>query len=58
MTADLFIGLALAYLAGSFPTAYLVGRARGVDLGRTGSGNYGATNVFRPWAAARPRWRS
>ena len=37
----------IAYLAGSFPTAYLVGRAKGVDLGRIGSGNYGATNVFR-----------
>ena len=43
----LALGLALAYLAGSFPTAYLVGRAKGVDLGETGSGNYGATNVFR-----------
>jgi glycerol-3-phosphate acyltransferase PlsY len=46
MTA-LVSGLALAYLSGSFPTAYLVGRARGVDPGRVGSGNYGATNVFR-----------
>lgn len=43
--------LALAYLAGSFPTAHLVGRARGVDLGRMGSGNYGATNVFRTLGA-------
>ena len=41
------LGLLIAYLAGSFPTAYLVGRAKGVDLGRMGSGNYGATNVFR-----------
>lgn len=40
-------GLAIAYLAGAFPTAYLVGRAGGVDLGEVGSGNYGATNVFR-----------
>jgi glycerol-3-phosphate acyltransferase PlsY len=39
--------LILAYLAGSFPTAWLVGRAKGVDLGAVGSGNYGATNVFR-----------
>ena len=43
----LALGLLIAYLAGSFPTAYLVGRAKGVDLGRMGSGNYGATNVFR-----------
>jgi glycerol-3-phosphate acyltransferase PlsY len=47
MTGELLLGLAAAYLAGSFPTAYLVGRAKGVDLGRAGSGNYGATNVFR-----------
>jgi glycerol-3-phosphate acyltransferase PlsY len=47
MTGGVILGPAIAYLAGSFPTAYLVGRARGVDLGRTGSGNYGATNVFR-----------
>jgi glycerol-3-phosphate acyltransferase PlsY len=37
----------LAYLAGSFPTAYLVGRANGVDLRTVGSGNLGATNVQR-----------
>ncbi|MGH7542423.1 MAG: glycerol-3-phosphate 1-O-acyltransferase PlsY [Gemmatimonadota bacterium] len=41
------LALFLAYLAGSFPTAWLVGRAKGVDLGTVGSGNYGATNVFR-----------
>jgi acyl phosphate:glycerol-3-phosphate acyltransferase len=39
--------LGVAYLAGSFPTAYLVGRANGVDLRTVGSGNLGATNVFR-----------
>ncbi|WP_434480638.1 glycerol-3-phosphate 1-O-acyltransferase PlsY [Gemmatimonas sp.] len=36
-----------AYLAGSFPTAYLVGKVNGVDLRTVGSGNLGATNVFR-----------
>jgi glycerol-3-phosphate acyltransferase PlsY len=48
------LGLLLAYLAGSFPTAWLVGRAKGLDLGAVGSGNYGATNVFRNlgWAPA------
>lgn len=39
--------LGAAYLAGSFPTAYLVGKANGVDLRTVGSGNLGATNVFR-----------
>lgn len=37
----------VAYLVGSFPTAYLVGRANGVDLRSVGSGNLGATNVYR-----------
>jgi glycerol-3-phosphate dehydrogenase (NAD(P)+) len=36
-----------AYLLGSFPTGYLVGRAKGVDIRTVGSRNMGATNVFR-----------
>ncbi|MEJ2152841.1 MAG: glycerol-3-phosphate 1-O-acyltransferase PlsY [Gemmatimonadota bacterium] len=40
-------GIVLAYLAGSFPTAFLAGRVGGVDLSKVGSGNYGATNVYR-----------
>jgi glycerol-3-phosphate acyltransferase PlsY len=39
--------LVIAYLVGSFPTAFLVGKANGVDLRTVGSGNLGATNVFR-----------
>ncbi len=39
--------LALAYLLGSIPFAFLAGRARGVDLRTIGSGNLGAANVFR-----------
>jgi glycerol-3-phosphate acyltransferase PlsY len=35
------------YLLGSLPTGYLVGRARGVDIRREGSGNIGATNALR-----------
>jgi glycerol-3-phosphate acyltransferase PlsY len=42
------VGLLIAYLAGSVPTAYLAGRLlKGVDLRRAGSGNLGATNVYR-----------
>lgn len=37
----------LAYLLGSIPTGFLVARARGVDIRGVGSGNIGATNVFR-----------
>ena len=36
-----------AYLLGSIPTGYLVARAKGVDIRSLGSGNIGATNVFR-----------
>ena len=36
-----------AYLLGSIPTSYLVGRAHGVDLREHGSGNLGGTNVYR-----------
>lgn len=41
------LGLVVAYLLGSIPTAYLAGRLHGVDLRRHGSGNLGATNAFR-----------
>ena len=36
-----------AYLLGSLPTGYLVGKAKGVDIRTVGSKNMGATNVFR-----------
>ena len=37
----------MAYLLGSVPTGFLTGKARGVDIRKVGSGNIGATNVFR-----------
>jgi glycerol-3-phosphate acyltransferase PlsY len=42
-----FLAVAIAYLLGSIPFAFLAGKARGVDLRRVGSGNLGAANVFR-----------
>jgi glycerol-3-phosphate acyltransferase PlsY len=36
-----------AYLLGSVPTGFLVGKARGIDIRKVGSGNIGATNVMR-----------
>jgi acyl phosphate:glycerol-3-phosphate acyltransferase len=38
---------AVAYLVGSLPTGFLTGKARGIDIRKVGSGNIGATNVFR-----------
>jgi len=41
------VGVLISYLAGSFPSAYIAGKVRGVDLRKHGSGNLGATNVVR-----------
>lgn len=40
-------GWAAAYLLGSIPTAYLVGRMRGLDIREHGSRSVGATNALR-----------
>jgi glycerol-3-phosphate acyltransferase PlsY len=45
--------LAGGYLIGSTPFAYLLGRAKGVDIRTVGSGNVGATNLGR---AVGRRW--
>jgi acyl phosphate:glycerol-3-phosphate acyltransferase len=43
-----YLGLVLAYVAGSIPAAYIAGKVtRGIDLRQHGSGNLGATNVHR-----------
>lgn len=52
-----YLLLIVAYLLGSIPSSDLVSRyGYGVDLTRRGSGNLGATNVFRVlgWRAALP----
>ena len=41
------VALVLSYLSGSIPFAAIAGKLRGVDLRKQGSGNLGATNVFR-----------
>lgn len=48
MTVLAFILVILiAYLLGSIPTGFLVGKAKGIDIRKVGSGNIGATNAFR-----------
>lgn len=54
---SLALWLGASYLLGAVPTSYLVGRlARGVDLRTVGSGNLGATNLYRTlgWRYAVP----
>lgn len=48
MGPELLPSLAIGYLVGSLPIGYLVAQgAGGIDLRRVGSGNVGATNVYR-----------
>lgn len=50
MTGDastLLILVILAYLAGSVPTGLLLGKMYGIDVRKEGSGNIGATNLYR-----------
>ncbi|MBM4017245.1 MAG: glycerol-3-phosphate 1-O-acyltransferase PlsY [Planctomycetes bacterium] len=49
MTAAAIIGLYVvaAYLAGSVPFGWLIGKARGMDIREHGSKNIGATNCWR-----------
>ena len=44
----LLLSLASSYLLGSIPTGYIFAKAlKGIDIRKHGSGNVGATNVFR-----------
>ncbi len=44
----IFLAMISAYLIGSIPTAYIYGKLyKGIDIRQYGSGNVGATNVFR-----------
>jgi len=44
----LAVSLLTSYLIGSIPTSYILGKAlRGIDIRQFGSGNIGATNVYR-----------
>lgn len=47
MTVAAALFVVLAYLVGSLPASYLAGKIAGVDLREHGSGNLGATNVYR-----------
>lgn len=47
MTLNHILVLLIGYVLGSIPFGVLVARARGVDIMKVGSGNTGATNVYR-----------
>src|SRR5262245_32464994 len=45
---NLLYGIVISYLVGSIPTAFIFGKLyKNIDIRQHGSGNVGATNVFR-----------
>ena len=47
-TIELILLLSASYVTGSIPTSIIVGKVfKGIDIRKHGSGNAGATNVFR-----------
>lgn len=56
------LALLFSYMIGAFPTAYVLGRLKGVNIFSIGSGNMGATNVARTfglgWGVAVWFWDS
>ncbi|MEK7720876.1 MAG: glycerol-3-phosphate acyltransferase [Elusimicrobiota bacterium] len=49
MVTNIKIGLLFtaSYLLGGIPTGYIIGRLKGIDIRRHGSGNPGTANVYR-----------
>ncbi|MBU0671742.1 MAG: glycerol-3-phosphate 1-O-acyltransferase PlsY [Candidatus Margulisbacteria bacterium] len=47
VSTNILLVMVAAYLLGSIPFGYLIARIWNIDIRRKGSGNIGATNVFR-----------
>ena len=46
MAAEVLVCCLIGYLLGNFSPAFLIGKRRGYDVRKDGSGNVGATNAF------------
>jgi glycerol-3-phosphate acyltransferase PlsY len=51
MNALIYVLVPVAYLLGTFPSAILVARSKGIDITTVGSGNPGASNIARTLGA-------
>ena len=47
MTVARIMAVVIGYFCGCFPTGYMVGKTKGIDIRKYGSGNTGATNTLR-----------
>ena len=47
MTPYFLLAILASYMTGAIPVGFLAGKTRGIDIRSVGSGNIGATNVFR-----------
>jgi glycerol-3-phosphate acyltransferase PlsY len=51
MSTAIYFLLPVAYMLGTFPSAMLVARSKGIDITAVGSGNPGASNIARTLGA-------
>jgi glycerol-3-phosphate acyltransferase PlsY len=47
MAISIILSLFIGYLIGSIPFGLLAGKIKGIDIQKVGSGNIGATNIYR-----------
>lgn len=43
----MFLPIIIGYLIGSIPFGVIIGKIKGIDIRKVGSGNIGATNIYR-----------